>query len=171
MSGTKLRDYHSTKESLRYSQAHSPNSSHSLRYVCFLKLNCSLHLAGSLMLLQPTYSNNKCELPPPVCRYIQQLPSLTEQALALSGTSQLQDSLASSTGSDARTVPVFAPQLLHTSPSSSTVTSAPSWLTPQQLQNRHLGELPWNWNVFVQHCSICLQSSLASGWGSDCHTF
>lgn len=93
------------------------------------------------------------------CRYTQQLPSLIKQALALSGTGQLKESVASITGSDARTVPVSARQPEHTDPlSTSAIAAAPSWLTPQQLQNRQLGEP-------MLHC--LQQSCIAKGFGSE----
>ncbi|KAL3154808.1 hypothetical protein ABBQ38_011350 [Trebouxia sp. C0009 RCD-2024] len=72
-------------------------------------------------------------------RYVHQLPSLTEQALSLTGTGDLQDLLAGSKAFGASIAPGLGPQGLHTGASSSDVTATPSWLTPQQLQNRHLG--------------------------------
>ena len=74
------------------------------------------------------------------CRYIHQLPSLTEQALALTGTTQLQ-SLASGTDTAGATSALaLASPLLQSGSASSSSQGVPSWLTPQQLQNRQLGE-------------------------------
>lgn len=109
-----------------------------------------------------------------LCRYTKQLPSLTEQASVLSGTGKLQDALAGSSESAARAVPVSA--LQHsTGTSLSNVTSAPSWLTPQQLQNRQLGKwvlLPPKCCVFVmlQHVPVAV-SSFELGRDYACHAF
>ncbi|KAL0049628.1 hypothetical protein WJX82_006271 [Trebouxia sp. C0006] len=73
-------------------------------------------------------------------RYAQQLPSLTEQALALSGSVWAQDSLLSSTALDQ--APCVSTQTFAVETSlldSSKSAIQPSWLTPQQLQNRQLG--------------------------------
>lgn len=133
LSGTKLRDYHSVQETGRHSQTHQINS---LRSFCVLQLALRWLSRSTTILLLQMY----LQIASSSCRYAEQLPSLTKQALALSGGSQLMESVVSITGSDARTVPVSAVKPMHTGPSSTIVTAAPSWLTPQQLQNRQLGE-------------------------------
>ena len=68
------------------------------------------------------------------------MPSLTEQALALSGSVWAQDSLLSSTALDQ--APCVSTQTFAVEASlldSSKSAIQPSWLTPQQLQNRQLG--------------------------------
>ncbi|KAL0040277.1 hypothetical protein WJX77_002065 [Trebouxia sp. C0004] len=73
-------------------------------------------------------------------RYAQQLPSVTEQALALSGSVWPQDSLLSSTALDR--APCYSTETFAAEASildSSKSATQPSWLTPQQLQNRQLG--------------------------------
>lgn len=86
-----------------------------------------------------------------VHRYAHQLPSLTEQALAVSGPVQLRASLLSSTGPD---VTVNFPAVTHETQAAALDSSKsqypPSWLTPQQLQSRQLGML----------CSISLPINL-----------
>ena len=86
-----------------------------------------------------------------VHRYAHQLPSLTEQALAVSGPVQLGASLLSSTGPDvAATFPVVTHETQAAALDSSKSQYPPSWLTPQQLQSRQLGML----------CSISLSINL-----------
>ena len=75
-----------------------------------------------------------------VCRYPQQLPSLTQQAMSTSSpvelTSSALDSNTSSAASPSATC--GATSLM----SDSTASGVPaSWLTPQQLQSRPLGEM------------------------------
>ncbi|KAL3144389.1 hypothetical protein ABBQ32_004143 [Trebouxia sp. C0010 RCD-2024] len=72
-------------------------------------------------------------------RYVHQLPNLTEQALNLTGIGDLQDALAGSKAFGTSTAPGHASQELQTGTLPSDVKASPSWLTPQQLQNRHLG--------------------------------
>ena len=69
-----------------------------------------------------------------LCRYAQQLPSLTQQALGTTGAVQLQDLTTSTNALGSCTVPFVAHEL---SPTASKV--PPVWLTPQQLQSRQLG--------------------------------
>lgn len=76
-----------------------------------------------------------------VCRVAHQLPSLTEQALGLSATVKFQDSLSGSSASDASVPPVLTCGTQAASLGCSMPSGSPSWLTPQQLHDRPLGEL------------------------------
>ena len=84
-------------------------------------------------------------------RYANRLPSLTEQALAVSGPVQLGASLLRSTGPDVRAkYPAMTHETQAAALDSSKSQYPPSWLTPQQLQSRQLGML----------CSISLSINL-----------
>lgn len=75
-----------------------------------------------------------------ICRLAQQLPSLAEQALALSSPVKLQDSLPHSSATDAPAAHIQSFGTQAASLDFNNSTGAPSWLTPQQLQNRQLGK-------------------------------
>ena len=154
LSGTKLRDYPLQPEIVTDHQANSADSSSSsMRYVTVVPC---VFLPGPFYVWHSLHDT----VATASCRNAFQLPSLTEQALHAAGAEGLQYSVTRSNTFGTSTASGLAQQELHTDTCPSNLKAAPSWLTPQQLQNRHLGE--WGW--------LCVPLLLAwSAWCQSTH--